>query len=250
MTGYPIVLGLVAVLSLWPMAAPADLPHYVIERAPTSITIDGILDPSEPWSVATRIDSFQFPWWEDGAREPTTARMLWDEENLYVAFVAMDAHISAYLTGRDVPVSRDDAVEVFFACDPSDVSVYFNFEFNALGTILDRSPDDNRSGTWNSPGVQVAITIDGTMNDSTDTDQGWTTEIAIPFADLAPYAPRLPPAEGDQWRLNLYRIGGEVNPQFSLWSDTQTEKPQYHVPTRFGLVRFSTDLAGSTVTSP
>ena len=229
---------------------PLDIPHYVIERAATQITIDGKLDAAEPWSAATTIDSFQFPWWTAGAREATTARMLWDEAFLYVAFEAQDAHISAYLTGRDSPVSRDDAVEVFFACDPMDVSIYFNFEFNAIGTILDRSPANNRDGTWNSEGVRVGISIDGTLNDSTDTDQGWTTEIAIPFEDLAPHAPRLPPHDGDQWRLNLYRIGGEVNPQFSLWSDTRTERPQYHKPDRFGMVRFSGRLAGSAVTSP
>ena len=48
-----------------------------------------------------------------GAHHPTTARVLWDDEYLYVAFVATDAHISADLTNRDAPVSREYAVEVF-----------------------------------------------------------------------------------------------------------------------------------------
>ena len=52
----------------------------------------------------------------------------------------------------------------------------------------------------------------------------------------------LPPAPGDIWRLNLYRIGGAVNPQFSVWSDTRTEKAQYHVPERFGVVHFAADI--------
>lgn len=257
LTTHPMASGALAADSPPSMASSTvssldslDVPRYVIERAATPIVIDGVLDPSEPWSAATTIDSFQFPWWKQGAREATTARMLWDDAYLYVAFEAMDAHISAYLTGRDSPVSRDDAVEVFFACDPADVSIYFNFEFNAIGTILDRSPDDNRSGKWNSEGVLVGIKIDGTLNDSTDTDHRWTTEIAIPFADLVPWAPRLPPGDGDHWRLNLYRIGGEVNPQYSLWSNTRTQKPQYHKPDRFGLVRFSSSLAGSALTSP
>ena len=51
----------------------------------------------------------------------------------------------------------------------------------------------------------------------------------------------LPPAPGDIWRLNLYRIGGAVNPQFSVWSDTRTEKAQYHVPERFGVAHFTAD---------
>ncbi|HIM56802.1 MAG TPA: hypothetical protein EYM39_08880 [Candidatus Latescibacteria bacterium] len=71
------------------------------------------------------------------------------------------------------------------------------------------------------------IAIDGLLDESS-----WSA---------AATAPALPPAPGDIWRLNLYRIGGAVNPQFSVWSDTRTEKAQYHVPERFGVVHFAAD---------
>jgi hypothetical protein len=225
-------------LFLFPFALFAELPTYTIRATADSITVDGRLD--EPaWAAAPSIDGFVFPWWTEGKKESTQARMLWDENFLYVGFVAQDRNISANLTERDAPVSRDDCVEVFIAPDTSDVLIYFNFEFNALGTILDRSPRDNRSGTWNCDDIRVAIDIDGTLNDETDVDRAWTTEIALPFSCFAPYAPALPPTPGDMWRLNLYRIGGKVNPQYSAWSNTQTPKPQYHVPARFGKVRFA-----------
>jgi len=86
--------------------------------------------------------------------------------------------------------------------------------------------------------VQVAITVRGTLNDSTDVDHGWIAEIAIPFADIAPYAPHLPQALGDIWRLNLYRIDDRSNRQYSLWSDTRRPRPQFDAPERFGVVRF------------
>ena len=73
----------------------------------------------------------------DGA-QTTVARLLWDDLYLYVGFTAFDPHISAVLTERDNPVSRDDCVEVFIAPDTSALGNYYNFEFNALGTILDR----------------------------------------------------------------------------------------------------------------
>jgi hypothetical protein len=222
-----------------------DLPHYTILRTAGPIDIDGNLD--EPsWQAVVPVDNFLFPWWNEGEQEPTEARMLWDDKNLYVSFIAHDKHISATLTRRDDPVSRDDAVEVFVAPEADDVSQYFNFEFNALGTILDRSPHDNRSSSWNAVGIAVAITIDGTLNDEADEDRLWVTEIAIPFANFEAFAPRLPPSDGDTWRLNLYRIGGQVNPQFSVWSNTQTEKPQYHVPERFGIVDYSSVEANAT----
>ena len=164
--------------------------------------------------------------------------MLWDDDHLYVAFTVHDPHISATLIGRDSPVSRDDCVEVFIAPDTSQVTSYFNFEFNALGTILDRSPLADRSSTWNGEGVQVAIDIQGTLNQETDQDTLWTAEIALPFAVFEPYAPHLPPAPGDVWRLNLYRTGGAINLQYITWSNTLTTKPQFHEPQRFGVVHF------------
>jgi hypothetical protein len=233
---FPLLASLAAV------AVAGELPEYTILQSAGSITLDGRLD--EPsWQAAPTVGDFLFPWWEEGEKEPTEARLLWDEWNLYVAFVAHDKHISATLTRRDDPVSRDDAVEVFVGPDTAAVGNYFNFEFNALGTILDRSPRDNRSSSWNAEGIVVAIAIDGTLGDESDEDRLWIAEIAIPFASFAEYAPHLPPGEGDVWRLNLYRIGGRVNPQFSVWSDTQTEKPQYHVPERFGVVRFAASPA-------
>ncbi|MEW6751385.1 MAG: carbohydrate-binding family 9-like protein [Candidatus Latescibacterota bacterium] len=235
-----LVLVLLALAAAGAGAAqtPEDLPEHTIPRAAGSLSIDGRLE--EPsWSAAPVIDDFGFPWWTSGEKERTEARMLWDDEGLYVAFVAYDTHIWASLTERDAPVSRDDCVEVFVAPDTSAVGTYFNFEFNALGTILDRSPRDNRSSSWNAEAVRVAISIDGTLNDESDQDSLWTAEIAIPFASFAPFAPRLPPQDGDTWRLNLYRTGGRANLQYMTWSDTRTQTPQFHVPERFGIVHFS-----------
>jgi hypothetical protein len=198
---------------------PTDVPHAVIERAAGAITVDGRLD--EPsWAAATQIDSFSFPWWTEGERERTEARMLWDDEVLYVSFRAFDSHVSAVHKNRDDPVSRDDCVEVFISPDTADVSIYFNFEFNALSTILDRSPHENRRSNWNADSLRVAIDIHGTLNQQDDIDSLWTTEIAIPFDTFTGFAPRLPPSDGDIWRLNLYRTGGAINLQYATWSDT------------------------------
>ena len=217
------------------------LPEYTIYRTSDPLLIDGKLQ-ERAWLAAPDVGEFLFPWWQEGKKDRTEARMLWDETYLYVAFTTYDTHISAVLNKRDDPVSKDDAVEVFVAPNKDDISTYFNFEFNALGTILDRASHTKSSSAWNVEDIQVAVTLDGTLNDQTDEDNLWSTEIAIPFSCFASFAPHLPPHEGDTWRLNLYRIGGAVNPQFSLWSDTLTKVPQYHTPERFGWVHFSTTL--------
>jgi hypothetical protein len=226
-------------------ASSADLPEHTIRQTPSAIVVDGHLDEAS-WQGAIPVAHFVFPWYESGAKETTQARLLWDRTHLYVAFVAQDEHISAFHEERDESVSRDDCLEVFVAPDPGDVSKYFNFEFNALGTVLDRSPRDGRSKEWNAPGLQVAVKIDGTLNDDSDLDRQWVVELAIPFEVFADYAPRVPPIDGDEWRLNLYRAGGQVDAQYSAWSNTETSTPSFHVPERFGIVRFSEELVLST----
>lgn len=230
-------LSLFAAIAVW-AELPDDLPQHTIRRSAGPIVIDGKLDEAS-WQAAEVIDNFVFPWWKEGEKQRTEAFLLWDDTNLYVAFIAHDKHISGHLTQRDQGVSRDDCVEAFIAPDSSDVKIYFNFEFNVLGTILDRSPRDNRSSKWNAEGIDVEISIDGTLNNHEDIDKKWTTEIAIPFSSFAPYAPRLPPQDGDVWRLNLYRTGGEINLQHITWSNTKTPKAQFHWPERFGIVHFS-----------
>ena len=224
-------------ISPYPIYAQ-PIPQHKIYVTADSIKIDGILN--EPaWQSAPVIKEFSYPWFTNGQKELTEARLIWDNNYLYVAFVAHDKFISAYNSERDSPVSQDDCVEVFIAPDTTNIQNYFNYEFNALCTVLDRAPYNNRDGKWNSNNLKVTIKIRGTLNDHSDIDTLWTTEVAIPLQDFKEFAPNIPPKGGDRWRLNLYRTGGEINLQYSTWSATLRPKPQFHAPERFGIVEFS-----------
>ena len=225
------------------------LPTYTVQRTTGPIHVDGVFDEAD-WKAAESVGDFVFPWWTTGEKEQTVAKLLWDDEHLYVAFQCEDAHIWAECSQRDDPVSADDAVEVFTAPNPDTLTNYFNFEFNAIGTILDRSPYNNRSYAWNAVDIQVGYTHSGTLNQDSDTDTSWTMEIAIPFENFVPFAKNIPPKDGDVWRLNLNRCGGKTNLQYSQWSDSGTPKPQFHAPEGFGIVRFSEEKVGAATSVP
>ena len=123
-------------LLAWAVAAGAD-DAYTIYRADAPPTIDGRLDEAA-WTAAPDVGGFVFPWWEAGAREQTVAKLLWDDEHLYAAFLCEDAHIWAEHTQRDSAVYRDDCVEVFTAPNPQRPHAYFNIEMNVLGIVLDQ----------------------------------------------------------------------------------------------------------------
>src|SRR5439155_13455923 len=89
---------------------------------------------------------------------------------------------------------------------------------------------------WAS-GMRSAVAIQGTLNDSRDTDRGWTAELAIPIARLTavPHPPKL----GDRWRFNLYRI--DTHNRAHVWDGAALSPPlrgDFHALDRFATLEF------------
>lgn len=203
----------------------------------SEITIDGQLDEAA-WASAEAVD-FQFTWGIEGKREGTRAKLLWDDAFLYVAFVCQDYYIWAEHTERDSPVYRDDCVEVFTSPNPEQIEKYFNLEMNVNAASLDDyHPEGPGSKEAWDPAIEVATSVSGTQNNDDDLDQSWILEVAIPFSAFEGVAQNTPPKNGDEWRLNLNRLGGKTNFNRSQWSAGDPEKPGFHYPYYFGRVFF------------
>ncbi len=77
---------------------------------------------------------------------------------------------------------------------------------------LKTHPRGLRTGFWkyDLPGLEWGVHVDGTLNDSSDRDRGWTVELAIPWQSLQILAQAdgraLPPEEGDVWRIDFSRF--------------------------------------------
>ena len=198
----------------------------------------------------------------------TRAKMLWDSSCFYVAAEMEEPHVWATLTSRDAVIYHDNDFEVFIDPD-GDTHEYYELELNALGTEWDLFlVKPYRDGgpaidAWDIQGLRTAVYVDGTLNDPSDTDLGWTVEIAIPWEVLGEAANReTPPPAGDQWRVNFSRVEwraavangrylkiekpveGRTRPEDNwVWS------PQgliaMHYPEMWGFVQFSTLAAGS-----
>jgi hypothetical protein len=75
----------------------APLPQIEVRRASVRPTIDGRLTEAD-WKRADSV-TFQFPWNEQtGAKQKTTARLLWDDQFLYISYECEDADITAHYT--------------------------------------------------------------------------------------------------------------------------------------------------------
>jgi len=216
-------------------ASAADLPQYQVKRTTGPIVLDGILDEAD-WAAAQSFGDFVFPWWTEGDKEQTEAKMLWDDRFLYLSFVVQDKHIWADHFNTDDPCYQDDAVELFWNPDPANLDFY-QFEMNSIGNLL--LQQKSTLATIMMP--HIAHRIDGTLNDDSDEDTGWVLEIAVRFDEYPELNPGGTPKSGDMWRINLNRCGGETNQQFSQWNASATDRPNFHRPTEFGEIYFNAD---------
>ena len=216
------------------------IPKLEVRRATTKIVIDGKLT-EEAWRTADHV-TFQFPWNEQkGARQKTTARLLWDELYLYIAYDCEDMDITAQFEKRDDPTYRDDAVEAFINPNPAQTDVYIGLEMNARAVLYDYVYFGSRYllKRLNLEGVQLATHINGTLNARGDKDQGWTLEVAIPFTEFEGLNAGKTPNPGDTWTINLNRWDGvEPERRHSLWSDSALVNPNPHNAKRFGSMVF------------
>ena len=203
----------------------------------SEIKIDGQLDEAA-WESAQSAD-FQFTWGVDGEKEGTKAKLLCDDEHLYVGFVCQDAYIWAVNTERDSQVYRDDCVEVFTSPNPDQLEKYFNIDMNVNAASLDHfHPEGPGSKVGWDPEVLIATSVNGTQNKDDDKDKSWTLEVRIAFASFEGVAKSIPPNDGDEWRLNLNRLGGETNNEKSQWNAGDPDEPSFHAPDYFGRVFF------------
>lgn len=215
------------------------VPSYQVRRASAPVVVDGKLNDAA-WKNAGILE-LQFPWSEQtGAKQKTIARILWDDQFLYVGYECDDSDIVAHYLERDDPTYKDDAVEFFVNPDPSQ-TFYYGMEMNARAVLFDYFYAFPRLllKRLNLTGVQLATNIRGTLNQTGDKDQGWSLEVAVPWVNYEELAKKLPPEAGSTWTANLNRWDGtEPHRRLSLWSDSGMDKPSPHNPERFGKLVF------------
>ena len=220
--------------------------------------LDGRLD-KEPWTKA--------PWSDDfvdieGDKRPkprhrTRMKMFWDERGLYIGAELEEPHLWATLTEHDSVIFHDNDFEVFIDPD-GDTELYGELELNALNTTWDlllikpyRAGGPAVCG-WEIKGLETAVHLDGTLNDPSDKDKGWSVEILLPWPALKEISKvPSPPKAGDIWRINFSRVqwqlevaDGKYRKVAGTKEDNWVWSPQgvvdMHQPEMWGELEFTT----------
>ncbi|MDR9366586.1 MAG: carbohydrate-binding family 9-like protein [Balneolaceae bacterium] len=243
---------------------------YITHKITDTIVVDGKLDEPD-WQQSrwtepfTDIQGDHLP----TPRFETRAKILWDDQFLYIAAEMVEPHLWATIEERDAVIFQENNFEIFIDPD-GDTHNYYELEINALKTFWDLMlTKPYRTGgrplnAWDIKGLEIGVDLRGTLNNPSDVDEGWTLEVAIPFDVLNQTIGRGQPEDGSQWKLNFSRVEWKTeveNGSYVKETDPKTGRPfpednwvwspqgviDMHLPERWGIIQFSVEAPGSDV---
>lgn len=190
----------------------------------------------QSWSAAS--ETIVGNYWS-GARAPESrhfaARLLWSETALYILFEAQQKEAlvisdDPILSAKTIGLWDRDVCEIFIAPDKANRNKYFEFEIAPTGEWIDLginvTPKKRVTDLEYNSGMTSAVAI---QKDKV------VMAIKIPFKSLG-----RSPKVGDIWLGNLFRCVGEGPTRGYLsWQATNTKKPNFHVPSKFGQFEFT-----------
>lgn len=160
--------------------------------------------------------------------------LLWSDSALYIRF---EANQNEPLIVSDVPNLKTktlglwdrDVCEIFLAPNANEPRRYYEFEIAPNGEWIDLGiyqMPDKRGTEWDyKSGMQSAACIEKNKV---------TMAIKIPWKAFGKA-----PKAGDVWLGNLFRcVGAGESRGYLAWSPTETKKPSFHVPEKFGEFEF------------
>jgi hypothetical protein len=223
----------VAILVL-SLTAAAGAPSYEVARA--NAPASAILSADEKaWTAAATIEWGPAPY-------ATRFRALWSDDGLYLRYDVDDPSSWHTMTRRDEHLWEEEVVEIFLDADRSGHD-YYELEISPANVVcdlrmIDASPWKGEFD-WNLAGLETRVS---STKDKGGRAKGWTATAFLPWKGLRalPSVARVktPPAAGDRWRFNVFRIerpGGKANPEKDAvqvaWS--KPSKDTFHDPSVF-----------------
>jgi hypothetical protein len=158
---------------------------------------------------------------------------------IFLKFYVREDYFKAEKTETNQMVCEDSCVEFFVS--PEDDGTYYNIEFNGIGTCLAGYGTGRKNSTRLNPEMISKIRRITTAGDRPVKERTgkyeWSLTTAIPI-DLF-FKHKVTDLKGKSFRANFYKCGDKLTiPHYLTWNPVGTEKPDYHQPKYFGLLKF------------
>jgi len=168
-------------------------------------------------------------------------RFVRDDRYLYAAFNFKDSDVVQHPDAREeVLYLTGDLAELFIK--PPDSNAYWEFHAAPDGSrttyhIPGRGRHGLPSNIDRDSGFRVAAQVQGTLNDWSDADEGWSVEMAVPLNELRPSA--VSPVGLEGWTVLVGRYNyGVALPTFGaeLSSYPQLSRQSFHLHDEYAVI--------------
>ena len=178
--------------------------------------------------------------WKDYDYKPdVTFSIAYTDREILLKYYVTEEYFKAEMTESNQPVSQDSCVEFFVS--PGDDGIYYNIEFNGIGTVLmgtgiSRETSIRADKRIISKIRRMTSVGDKPVSERTGTFT-WTMTAAIPFEIF--FHHKINDLKGKTFKANFYKCGDKLTvPHYITWNAIGTQNPDYHQPKYFGLVKF------------
>jgi len=229
-----------------PMPSQSDRARYIVRHAGKLPGVAAAFD-DPVWACADTLTLARYHPSGSDHRPKTQARLLHDGQSLAIIFRVEDRYVVARKTEYQSPTHKDSCVEFFVRPRPD--RGYFNFEWNAIGTLLlwyvekPRRPDGIFEKNTEVPrdaagAIDRRASLMGPIHDEISDPVMWTLSALIPLALFEPFVGPAGPLRGQRWGANFYKCADcSSHPHWGYWADIG-DRLDFHQPERFGEIIF------------
>jgi len=163
----------------------------------------------------------------------------YSDHEIFLKYFITENFFKAEMTETNQMVCEDSCVEFFVS--PSDDGIYYNMEFNGIGTCLLGTGTGRANSRRAAPELISKIRRLTTVGSEPVKEKTgsfvWAITIAVPFEVF--FHHQIENITGKTFRANFYKCGDKLTvPHYVTWNPVGTENPDYHRPEHFGLLKF------------
>jgi len=199
--------------------------------------LDEISESLDSLNIRNQVDEVN---WKDFGYKPDVGfTIACTGREILLKYYVTEEWFKAEKTESNQAVYEDSCVEFFVS--PSDDGIYYNLEFNGIGTCLMGSGTARENSTRADPGIISGIRRKTSVGEISVSERSgefsWTITLAIPLNVF--FHHEITELEGRVFRANFYKCGDKLSvPHYLTWNPVATDTPDYHRPEFFGLLKF------------
>ena len=179
------------------------------------------------------------PWANDMDKPTVHFAITHDDTHIYIRYTVQENSIIAKATANNGAVWKDSCVEFFIM--PENDGVFYNFEFNCIGTKLLYAGKTRNNRTPAEDALIDKILTESTLGKQPFDEKfgtfEWSLTVVIPIDCF--FQHEIKTLKGKTCRANFYKCGdGLTKPHYLCWNNIETSKPDFHTPQYFGEIVF------------